>query len=412
MEPNNPHRLTRDVVPSAYRVAIDTDLGEARFTGTVAIDATVEQPTDRIVCNAVDLTIGHASVRAGDHAIDATVELDADTERLIAPSTFVSPSSADESAAPGNSSAAAEKPADVMSALSPSKIGYLRISSFDREDIVELVEAAVAKIATCEGVILDLRGNSGGRMHQAMECCGFFLEQGQSELESAHSAARVFRGGDVRGRIAFTKDVVYLCGMVAVHTFLHKAIAEVQQARDAGSEAERQVVESQAALDGSTTAVAAVQHRVDEYAAAVYVHGPDFMTDMTVTQTLAISSHQLVSDVQRARTEQANLQSAARGARQRAEQSVAAAQQSLDAAAAELTAAQADLVAKRSEVGALVAQRDAARQARKSLPSTRSEAMPQPTPRAAKVVASPPAMAWKVEMAHWLFTTFKMTGAL
>jgi len=27
MEPNNPHRLTRDVVPSAYRVAIDTDLG-------------------------------------------------------------------------------------------------------------------------------------------------------------------------------------------------------------------------------------------------------------------------------------------------------------------------------------------------------------------------------------------------
>jgi C-terminal processing protease CtpA/Prc len=100
------------------------------------------------------------------------------TERLIAPSTFVSPSSADESPAAGNNLTAAEKPADVISALSPSKLGYLRISSFDREDIVELVEAAVAKIATCEGVILDLRGNSGGRMHQAMECCGFFLDQG------------------------------------------------------------------------------------------------------------------------------------------------------------------------------------------------------------------------------------------
>lgn len=61
-----------------------------------------------------------------------------------------------------------------------------------------------------------------------LEVFRFFLEQGQSELESAHSAARVFRGGDVRGRIAFTKDVVYLCGMVAVHTFLHKAIAEVR----------------------------------------------------------------------------------------------------------------------------------------------------------------------------------------
>ena len=49
--------------------------------------------------------------------------------------------------------------------------------------------------------------------------------------------------------------------------------------------------------------------------------------------------------------------------------------------------------------------------ARKSLPSTRSDAMPQPTPRAAKVVASPPAMAWKVEIAHWLLTTFRITGA-
>ena len=32
-------------------------------------------------------------------------------------------------------------------------------------------------------------------------------------------------------------------------------------------------------------------------------------------------------------------------------------------------------------------------------------------PRAAKVVPSPPAMAWKVEIAHWLFTTFRITGA-
>ncbi len=54
----------------------------------------------------------------------------------------------------------------------------------------------------------------------------FFLEAGQSEDESALSAMRVFRGGDVRGRVAFTKDVVYLLGLTAVHTFLRKAIAE------------------------------------------------------------------------------------------------------------------------------------------------------------------------------------------
>src|ERR1700712_3858569 len=55
---------------------------------------------------------------------------------------------------------------------------------------------------------------------------------------------------------------------------------------------------------------------------------------------------------------------------------------------------------------------EAAYTARKSLPSTRSDAMPEPTPRAAKVVCSPPAMAWNVEIAHWLLTTFRITGAL
>ena len=53
----------------------------------------------------------------------------------------------------------------------------------------------------------------------------FFLERGQSEEESVRSAMRVYRGGDVRGRWAFTKDVVYLQGLVAVHMFLRKAIA-------------------------------------------------------------------------------------------------------------------------------------------------------------------------------------------
>jgi len=59
-----------------------------------------------------------------------------------------------------------------------------------------------------------------------LEVFRFFLEEGQSEAESARSAMRVFRGGDVRGRVVFTKDVVYLCGLIAVHTFLRKAIAE------------------------------------------------------------------------------------------------------------------------------------------------------------------------------------------
>ncbi|MCA9704641.1 MAG: DUF1704 domain-containing protein [Myxococcales bacterium] len=52
----------------------------------------------------------------------------------------------------------------------------------------------------------------------------FFLDAGQTEAESFQSAARVFRGGDVRGGVAFTKDVVYVGGLVEVHTFMRKAI--------------------------------------------------------------------------------------------------------------------------------------------------------------------------------------------
>jgi uncharacterized protein (TIGR02421 family) len=57
-----------------------------------------------------------------------------------------------------------------------------------------------------------------------VEVFRYFLRAGQSEDESARSAARVFRGGNPQGRIAFTKDVVYLHGLIGVHTFLRRAI--------------------------------------------------------------------------------------------------------------------------------------------------------------------------------------------
>lgn len=53
-----------------------------------------------------------------------------------------------------------------------------------------------------------------------------FLEAGQSEVESYRSAARVFRGGDVRGRVCFTKDGAYLEGVMLIHVFIRKALQE------------------------------------------------------------------------------------------------------------------------------------------------------------------------------------------
>lgn len=53
-----------------------------------------------------------------------------------------------------------------------------------------------------------------------------FLEAGQSEEESYQSTVRCFRGGDVRGKTVFTKDTVYLKGLMEVHAFLAVTIHE------------------------------------------------------------------------------------------------------------------------------------------------------------------------------------------
>lgn len=54
----------------------------------------------------------------------------------------------------------------------------------------------------------------------------YFLEAGQDEIESFQSAARIYRGGNVRGKSVFTKDVVYLKGFVSLHHFLQTAMKE------------------------------------------------------------------------------------------------------------------------------------------------------------------------------------------
>ena len=54
----------------------------------------------------------------------------------------------------------------------------------------------------------------------------YFLEAGQPEMESYNSTMRVFRGAPVTGGHAFTKDSVYLHGLLEVHTFFRWALRE------------------------------------------------------------------------------------------------------------------------------------------------------------------------------------------
>lgn len=57
-----------------------------------------------------------------------------------------------------------------------------------------------------------------------LEVFRFFVDSGQTEHDSFTSTMRVFRGAPVTGGAAFTKDTVYLHGLLGVHTFFRWAL--------------------------------------------------------------------------------------------------------------------------------------------------------------------------------------------
>ena len=152
---------------------------------------------------------------------------------------------------------------------------------------------------------------------------------------------------------------------------VNKALVDVGDARDNAAAAQHNVEVSQEAVKDANTAIAAAQRRFDTFAAAAYVNGPSdsYLTaaspdDMIATaaagQTMAASSRQLMVNLQRARTEQVNKESAARLAKQKADRAADDAQSRQDAAVAALTGAQRNFTEQQAEVSRLAAQRDAA----------------------------------------------------
>jgi C-terminal processing protease CtpA/Prc len=118
----------------------------------------------------------------------------------------IAPTAAPSPVTLSSETATEEQPA-VTAVLSPSKIGYIRIDTFDREDIVELVEAGVAKLKGCEGVILDLRNNVGGGVEKALECCTHFLVDGLlATLKFRHEGGLRVREYLLNGNQFFWKD--------------------------------------------------------------------------------------------------------------------------------------------------------------------------------------------------------------
>ncbi len=152
---------------------------------------------------------------------------------------------------------------------------------------------------------------------------------------------------------------------------VNKALVDVQGARDAAAAAQAQLDVSQRGVTDANAAIAAAQRRFDDFAAASYVNGPsgsylaatdpaDIIDTAAAGETLAVSAQQVITGLQRARTEQVNKESAARLAKQTADQAAADAQSSQDAAVAALTTAQQTFGAQQAELDRLTAERKAA----------------------------------------------------
>jgi cell wall-associated NlpC family hydrolase len=152
---------------------------------------------------------------------------------------------------------------------------------------------------------------------------------------------------------------------------VNKAIVGVQTARDDAAAAQGEVDASQVALRDATAAISSAQGRFDRFAASAYMNGPsasyvtasdpaDILETAATGETLNVSTQQAISDLQRARTEQVNRDSAARLAKQKADQSVVDAQSSQDAAVVSLVQVQQTFKAQQAQLDQLTAERSAA----------------------------------------------------
>ena len=83
------YRLPRTVVPSRYELTLEPDLEAATFSGFESVSVEVLEPTDEVVLNALDLEIDEAWLEREGERLDATVTIEAATERarLALPAT-------------------------------------------------------------------------------------------------------------------------------------------------------------------------------------------------------------------------------------------------------------------------------------------------------------------------------------
>ncbi|MBR5850548.1 MAG: PDZ domain-containing protein [Alistipes sp.] len=101
---------------------------------------------------------------------------------------------------------------DAAYMATPS-VGYIKVGRFGRTTMDEFI-AAYSRLGEPQRLILDLRGNSGGLMDQAIEMAGFFLPKGSLILSTEGRAVERTTyeasadGANLHGRVAVLIDEV------------------------------------------------------------------------------------------------------------------------------------------------------------------------------------------------------------
>jgi len=187
---------------------------------------------------------------------------------------------------------------------------------------------------------------------------------------------------------------------------VNKAIVDVQTARDNAAAAQQELDASAQRVKDANVAIEAAQDRFDTYAVATYVNGPsssyltasdpsDILNTATTGETLAVSTQRVISDLQRARTEQVNKESAARLAKQNADQAVVDAEASQQTAVSALTDAQQSFRDQQAELDKLKSERAAAQAKLDEVRQSSAPAAGVPArPASAPTGSSNPAADW------------------
>jgi peptidoglycan DL-endopeptidase RipA len=186
---------------------------------------------------------------------------------------------------------------------------------------------------------------------------------------------------------------------------VNKAIVDVQTARDNAAAAQQEVDASGQRVTDANAAIAAAQQRFDTFAAATYVNGPsnsyltatdpaDILSTAAAGQTLAASSQQVITNLQRARTEQVNKESAARLAKQNADKAVVGAEASQQNAVSALTQAQQTFKSQQAQLDQLTAERAAAQAKLDAARNWSAPAGGQPAAQPPAAAAGNPAANW------------------